>query len=79
VRYTTPGKIAALIAESIQGVGGSVVFPDGYLKEAYAQAHSFGGLCIADEVQAGFGRTGTHFWGFETQGAMPDIVTIAKG
>jgi len=79
VRYATSGKIAAFIAESIQGVGGTVVFPDGYLKEAYAQARSFGGLCIADEVQAGFGRTGTHFWGFETQGAMPDIVTMAKG
>ena len=79
VRYATPGKIAAFIAESIQGVGGTVVFPDGYLKEAYAQARSFGGLCIADEVQAGFGRTGTHFWGFETQGVIPDIVTMAKG
>ncbi len=79
VRFATSGKIAAFIAESIQGVGGTVVFPDGYLKEAYAQARSFGGLCIADEVQAGFGRTGTHFWGFETQGATPDIVTMAKG
>ncbi len=38
-----------------------------------------GGVCIADEVQAGFGRTGTHFWGFETQGVIPDIVTMAKG
>ncbi len=79
VRYATSGKIAAFIAESIQGVGGTVVFPEGYLKEAYAQARSFGGLCIADEVQAGFGRTGTHFWGFETQDALPDIVTMAKG
>ena len=79
IRYGTPGKIAAFIAESIQGVGGTVVFPDGYLKEAYAQARSYGGLCIADEVQAGFGRTGTHFWGFETQGVVPDIVTMAKG
>ncbi len=79
VRYATSGKIAAFIAESIQGVGGTVVFPDGYLKEAYAQARSFGGLCIADEVQAGFGRTGSHFWGFETQDVIPDIVTMAKG
>ena len=79
IRYGTPGKIAAFIAESIQGVGGTVVFPDGYLKEAYAQARSYGGLCVADEVQAGFGRTGTHFWGFETQGVVPDIVTMAKG
>jgi alanine-glyoxylate transaminase/(R)-3-amino-2-methylpropionate-pyruvate transaminase len=79
VRYATSGKIAAFIAESIQGVGGSVVFPEGYLKAAYEQARAAGGLCIADEVQAGFGRTGTHFWGFETQGVIPDIVTMAKG
>ena len=79
IQFGTSGKIAAFIAESIQGVGGTVVFPDGYLKHAYAHARAAGGLCIADEVQAGFGRTGTHFWGFETQGVMPDIVTMAKG
>lgn len=79
IQFATSGKIAGFIAESIQGVGGSVVFPDGYLKHAYAHARAAGALCIADEVQAGFGRTGTHFWGFETQGVMPDIVTMAKG
>ena len=79
VHFGTSGKIAGFIAESIQGVGGSVVFPDGYLQHAYAHARAAGGLCIADEVQAGFGRTGTHFWGFETQGVLPDIVTMAKG
>jgi alanine-glyoxylate transaminase/(R)-3-amino-2-methylpropionate-pyruvate transaminase len=79
ISFATPGRIAAYIAESIQGVGGAVVFPDGYLKEAYAYARAAGGLCIADEVQAGFGRTGTHYWGFETQGVIPDIVTMAKG
>lgn len=79
IQFGTSGKIAGFIAESIQGVGGSVVFPDNYLKHAYAHARAAGGLCIADEVQAGFGRTGTHFWGFETQGVMPDIVTMAKG
>ncbi len=79
IGFATPGKIAAFIAESIQGVGGAVVFPDGYLKEAYAHARAAGGVCIADEVQAGFGRTGTHYWGFETQGVVPDIVTLAKG
>ena len=79
ISFATPGRIAAFIAESIQGVGGAVVFPDGYLKEAYAYARAAGGLCIADEVQAGFGRTGTHYWGFETQGVIPDIVTMAKG
>jgi len=79
VRFATPGKIAAFIAESIQGVGGTIVFPKEYLQEAYAHARAAGGLCIADEVQAGFGRTGTDFWGFETQGVIPDIVTMAKG
>jgi alanine-glyoxylate transaminase/(R)-3-amino-2-methylpropionate-pyruvate transaminase len=55
------------------------VFPDGYLKESYAHVRAAGGVCIADEVQTGFGRTGAHFWGFENQGVIPDIVTMAKG
>ncbi len=79
IDYATPGRVAAFIAESIQGVGGTVVFPDGYLREAYRHTREAGGLCIADEVQSGFGRTGTRFWGFETQGVIPDIVTMAKG
>jgi len=77
--YATPGQVAAFIAESIQGVGGCVVFPDGYLKHTYEYIRAAGGVCIADEVQAGFGRTGTHYWGFETQGVIPDIVCMAKG
>lgn len=79
IDYGTSGQIAAFIAESIQGVGGCVVFPDGYLQHVYEQVRVAGGLCIADEVQTGFGRMGTHFWGFETQGVIPDIVTMAKG
>jgi alanine-glyoxylate transaminase/(R)-3-amino-2-methylpropionate-pyruvate transaminase len=79
IQFGTSGKLAGFIAESIQGVGGTVVFPDGYLKHAYGHVRGAGGLCIADEVQSGFGRTGTHFWGFETQGVIPDIVTMAKG
>ncbi|MBU3664440.1 MAG: aminotransferase class III-fold pyridoxal phosphate-dependent enzyme [Chthoniobacterales bacterium] len=75
----TPGKVAAFIAESMQGVGGFVEFPSGYLKHAYAHVKAAGGLCIADEVQTGFGRLGSHYWGFETQGVVPDIVTMAKG
>ena len=59
IQYATPGKIAGFFAESIQGVGGVVVFPDGYLQEAYRIVRGAGGICIADEVQAGFGRTGT--------------------
>ena len=79
IDFTTPGKVAAFIAESIQGVGGFVEFPPGYLKHTYEYVRAAGGVCIADEVQTGFGRTGTHFWGFETQGVIPDIVTLAKG
>jgi len=79
IDYATPGKVAGFIAESIQGVGGFVEFPQGYLKNVYEHVRAAGGVCIADEVQTGFGRTGTHFWGFETQGVVPDIVTMAKG
>ena len=79
IEYATPGKIAGFIAESIQGVGGFVEFPAGYLEHVYGYVRAAGGVCIADEVQTGFGRTGTHFWGFETQGVIPDIVTMAKG
>ena len=79
IDFATPGQIAGFIAESIQGVGGFVVFPDGYLKSVYEHVRAAGGVCIADEVQTGFGRTGTHYWGFETQGVIPDIVTMAKG
>ena len=79
IDYATPGNVAAFIAESIQGVGGFVEFPSGYLEHTYAHVRAAGGVCIADEVQTGFGRTGSHFWGFETQGVIPDIVTMAKG
>ncbi len=79
IDFATPGKVAGFIAESIQGVGGFVEFPAGYLKHAYEYIRAAGGVCIADEVQTGFGRTGTHYWGFETQGVIPDIVTLAKG
>jgi alanine-glyoxylate transaminase/(R)-3-amino-2-methylpropionate-pyruvate transaminase len=79
IDFGTTGQVAAFIAESIQGVGGCVVFPDGYLKHVYEHIRAAGGVCIADEVQAGFGRTGSHYWGFETQGVIPEIVTMAKG
>lgn len=79
IQFGTSGQIAGFIAESIQGVGGAVVFPDGYLRHAYKHVRAAGGVCIADEVQSGFGRTGSHYWGFETQGVIPDIVTMAKG
>ncbi|RED54344.1 aminotransferase class III-fold pyridoxal phosphate-dependent enzyme [Aestuariispira insulae] len=71
-------KPAAFIAESILGCGGQVMLPDGYLKDVYAAVRAEGGLCIADEVQVGFGRVGHHMWGFELQGVVPDIVTLGK-
>ncbi len=79
IKFSTPGQVAAFIAEPIQGVGGTVELPDGYLQHVYKSVRDAGGLCISDEVQTGFGRTGTKFWGFENQGVTPDIVTMAKG
>ena len=79
IRFSTPGKIAGFIAEPIQGVGGVTRGAPNYFGEAYAVAREYGGLCIADEVQTGFGRTGAHYWGFQNYGVTPDIVTMAKG
>jgi 4-aminobutyrate aminotransferase-like enzyme/Ser/Thr protein kinase RdoA (MazF antagonist) len=70
--------VAAYIAETLPSVGGQIVFPPGYLAAAYGHVRGAGALCIADEVQVGFGRLGTHFWGFEMQGAVPDIVVLGK-
>ena len=69
---------AGFIAESILGCGGQVMLPDGYLQGVYDAVRAEGGLCIADEVQVGFGRAGHHMWGFELQGVIPDIVTLGK-
>jgi alanine-glyoxylate transaminase/(R)-3-amino-2-methylpropionate-pyruvate transaminase len=79
IRFSTPGKIAAFIAEPIQGVGGATSGAKNYLKEAYAVAREYGGVCIADEVQTGFGRTGENYWGFENFDVVPDLVVMAKG
>jgi 4-aminobutyrate aminotransferase-like enzyme len=68
----------AFICESILSCGGQIVLPENYLKAAYRHVRHAGGVCIADEVQTGFGRVGTHFWAFETQGVVPDIVTLGK-
>lgn len=62
----------------LQGVGGAVELAPGYLKSVYEIVRNAGGVCIADEVQTGFGRTGSHYWGFQTQDVVPDIVTMAK-
>jgi 4-aminobutyrate aminotransferase-like enzyme len=69
---------AAYIAETLPSVAGQIVFPPGYLAETYKHVRAAGGVCIADEVQVGFGRLGTHFWGFETQTVVPDIVVLGK-
>jgi alanine-glyoxylate transaminase/(R)-3-amino-2-methylpropionate-pyruvate transaminase len=79
IERASSGSIAAFIAEPIQGVGGVIEMPPGYLQETYKYVRNAGGLCIADEVQTGFGRTGDSFWGFENHDVTPDIVTMAKG
>ncbi len=70
--------VAAFITETIPSVGGQIVFPQGYLAAAYRHARCHGTLCIADEVQVGFGRMGSSFWGFEQEDAIPDIVVLGK-
>ncbi len=70
--------LAAFIAETLPSVGGQIVLPPGYLAEVYKHVRAAGGVCIADEVQVGFGRLGTHRWGFETQGVVPDIAVFGK-
>ncbi|MFB4353096.1 aminotransferase [Microbacterium sp. LS_15] len=78
-RLAVEGRdVAAFLCESVLGNAGGVLLPDGYLAGAYERVRARGGLCIADEVQVGFGRMGSTFWGFEQSGVVPDIVTIAK-
>jgi alanine-glyoxylate transaminase/(R)-3-amino-2-methylpropionate-pyruvate transaminase len=79
LRFSTPGEVAAFIAEPIQGVGGTSHGAASYLTEAYDIIRDHGGLCISDEVQTGFGRTGDHYWGFQHSNVKPDIVVMAKG
>jgi 4-aminobutyrate aminotransferase-like enzyme/Ser/Thr protein kinase RdoA (MazF antagonist)/murein DD-endopeptidase MepM/ murein hydrolase activator NlpD len=69
---------AAFFCESMLGCGGQIVLPEGYLSEAFEFVRTAGGVCVADEVQVGFGRVGSHFWAFQTQGVVPDIVTLGK-
>jgi 4-aminobutyrate aminotransferase-like enzyme/Ser/Thr protein kinase RdoA (MazF antagonist) len=71
-------RFAAFLSETLLGCGGQIELPAGYLAAAYGHARHAGAVCIADEVQVGFGRLGTHFWGFETQEVVPDIVTLGK-
>ena len=75
----TDQSLAGFIAESVYGNAGGIPLPSGYLREVYRLVRARGGVCIADEVQVGYGRLGHYFWGFEEQGVVPDIITIAKG
>ncbi len=70
--------LAGFIAESCPSVGGQIFFPDNYLSHVYGYVREAGGVCIADEVQTGYGRIGTHFYAFEAQGVVPDIVVLGK-
>ena len=71
-------RLCGFIAESMPSVAGQIVFPDGYLARVYEAVRSAGGVCIADEVQTGYGRIGTHFWAFEKYGVVPDVVVLGK-
>lgn len=75
---TLEAPLCGFIAESMPSVAGQIVLPDGYLNQVYDAVRGAGGVCIADEVQTGFGRIGTHFYAFEKYGVMPDIVVLGK-
>ena len=78
-RVKAEGKdLCGFIAESMPSVAGQIILPKDYLKEAYKAVRTAGGVCIADEVQTGYGRIGTHFWAFEHYGVVPDIVALGK-
>jgi 4-aminobutyrate aminotransferase-like enzyme len=72
-------QLAGFICEPVYGNAGGISLPPGYLQQVYQKVRAHGGVCIADEVQVGYGRLGHYFWGFEEQGVVPDIITMAKG
>jgi len=71
-------RLGGFIAETCPSVGGQIILPPGYLRDVYRAVRAAGGVCIADEVQTGLGRIGTHCWAFEAQGVVPDIVVMGK-
>jgi len=78
VEIATRVQLCGFIAESMPSVAGQIVLPQDYLKRVYEAVRAAGGVCIADEVQTGYGRIGTHFWGFEKYGVVPDVVVLGK-
>lgn len=78
IHYQTSGKLAGMIIEPIQGYGGIIPMPPGYMKGAFERVRAHGGLAIVDEVQSGFARTGQSMWAFEADDVVPDIVVMAK-
>jgi alanine-glyoxylate transaminase/(R)-3-amino-2-methylpropionate-pyruvate transaminase len=79
IQYETPGEIACFIGEPIQGVGGTITPPKEFFKIVYDIVRQHGCICIADEVQGGFGRTGHHYWAHQNWDVVPDMITMAKG
>ena len=79
IRHQTSGALAGMIIEPVQGYGGIVPMPAGYLAGAFERVRAAGGLALVDEVQSGFARTGDNFWGFQAHDVVPDIVVMAKG
>lgn len=79
INTSTPGEVAGMLIESIQGFGGVFTMPEGYLASAFERVRAAGGVCIIDEVQTGFGRTGANMWEFQAHGVVPDIVVMGKG
>ncbi len=79
IEHQTCGEVACFIGEPIQGVGGAVTPPKEFFQIVYEHVRAHGGLCIADEVQGGFGRTGTHYWAHQNYDVVPDMIVMAKG
>ncbi|NND89476.1 MAG: aspartate aminotransferase family protein [Granulosicoccus sp.] len=79
IAYSTCGKLAAMLIEPVQGYGGIIPMPQGYMKGAAERIRACGGLVIVDEVQSGFGKTGDSMWCFESHELVPDMMVIAKG
>ncbi len=79
IQYETSGEVACFIGEPIQGVGGAVTPPKEFFDIVYEIVRAHGGICVADEVQGGFGRTGTHYWAHQNWDVVPDAIVMAKG